>query len=186
MADVFLGKKLIVLYTISFANAGDEVDSNVGESEEGENSGDKDMRRKVLNDPYWKLVMSDDDDAWDTVDEPVAGTSTRGDETPTFGDDWHDFIDFDEEVGGKNDGDGSKSDRDGGDEEGAHEKATQSETTHVDVGGSSGPATSDGRLLDDNEKDEMIFWYLLLKVMSMRWLVRLEILLGLLSFKMWT
>jgi hypothetical protein len=31
--------------------------------------------------------MSDDDDAWDTVDEPVAGTSTRGGETSIFGDD---------------------------------------------------------------------------------------------------
>jgi hypothetical protein len=75
--------------------------------------------RKVLNDPYWKAMMSDDDDAWDTVDEPVAGTSTYRDETSTFGDDWHDFIDFNEEGGGENDGDGGKSDGDNGDEEGA-------------------------------------------------------------------
>jgi hypothetical protein len=155
MADVFLGKKLIVLYTVSFVNAGDEVDPNVGESEEGENSGNKDMRRKVLNDPCWKSMMSDDGDAWDTVDEPVAGTSTRRDETSTFGNDWLDFIDFDEEASGKNNGDGAESDGDGGDEESAHKKATQSETTHVDVGGSSIPVTSDGWLLDDNKEDEV-------------------------------
>jgi len=115
MVDAFLGKKLVMLCTVSFANVGDEVVCpNVGEGEEGENSGDEERMRKVLNDLYWKAGMSDDDDAWDTVDEPVAGTSTHGAETSTFGDDWHDFIDFDEEAVGENDGDS-------GDEEGAHE-----------------------------------------------------------------
>jgi hypothetical protein len=153
MADVFLGKNFVVLYTVSFTNSGDEVGPNVGEGEDGENSGDEKRRRKVLNDPYWKLVMSDDDDACDTVDEPIANTSTRGDETSTFRDDWHDFIDFDEEAGGENDGDSGESDGDGGDEEGAHEEAAQLKTTHV--GGSSGSTISDGRLLDDDEEDEV-------------------------------
>lgn len=117
MVDAFLGKKLVMLYTVSFANVGDEVVCpNMGEGEKGENSGDEEMARKVLNDPYWKIVMSDDGDAWDTIDEPIAGTSICGGETPTFGDDWHDFIEFDEEVVGENDGDS-------GDEEGAHGEA---------------------------------------------------------------
>jgi hypothetical protein len=147
MADAFLGEKLVMLYTVSFANVSDEVVCpNVGEGEEGENSGDEERTRKVLNDPYWKAVMSDDDDVWDTVDEPVAGTLTRGGETSTFEDDWHDFIDFDVEAVGANDGDN-------GDDEGAHEEAAQPETTHV--GGSSGPATSVARLLDDDEEDEV-------------------------------
>lgn len=125
MADTFLGEKLVMLYTVSFANVGDEVVCpNVGEGEEGENSGDEERMMKVLNDPYWKAMMSDSDDAWDTVDEPIADPSTRGGETSTFRDDWHDFIDFDEEVVGENDGDS-------GDEEGAHEEAAQLETTHV-------------------------------------------------------
>jgi len=74
MVDTFLGEKLVMLYTVSFANVGDEVVCpNMGE---GENSGDKERMMKVLNDPYWKAVMSDgdDDDAWDTVDEPIADT----------------------------------------------------------------------------------------------------------------
>jgi hypothetical protein len=53
MADAFLGEKLVMLYTVSFANVGDEVVCpNVGEGEEGENSGNEEMTRKVLNDPY--------------------------------------------------------------------------------------------------------------------------------------
>jgi hypothetical protein len=43
----------------------------------------------------------------------------------------------------------------GGHEEGGNEKAAQPETTHV--GGSSGPATLDGQLLDDVEEDEVSF-----------------------------
>jgi hypothetical protein len=47
MADAFLGEKLVMLYTVSLANVGDEVVCpNVGE-----NSGEERMR-KVLNDPY--------------------------------------------------------------------------------------------------------------------------------------
>jgi hypothetical protein len=147
MADAFLGEKLVMLYTVSFANVGDEVVCpNMGEGEEGENSGDEEMKRNVLNDPYWKVVMRDDNDTWDTIDEPIVGTSTRGGETSTFGDDWHDFIEFDEEVVSENDGDS-------GDEEGAHGEAAQLETTHV--GGSSGLATSAAQLLDDDEEDEV-------------------------------
>jgi hypothetical protein len=58
MADAFLGEKLVMLYMVSFANVGDEVVCpNVGEGEEGENSGNEEMTSKVLNDPYWKAVM---------------------------------------------------------------------------------------------------------------------------------
>jgi hypothetical protein len=148
MDDAFLGEKRVMLYMVSFANVGDEVVCpNVGEGEDGENSGDEEMTSKVLNDPYWKAVMSDDDDddVWDTVDEPIAGTSTRRGETFTFGDDWHDF-EFNEGAVGENDGDS-------GDEEGAHGEAAQPETTHVN--GSSGPATSAAQLLDDDEEDEV-------------------------------
>jgi hypothetical protein len=143
IAEVYLGHKLVILYMMSFANDGDEVVPNVGEDED---SGDEERRRKVINDPYWQSLMSDDDDAWDAGDEPMAGTSTCGDETSTFGDVWHDFIDFDEEAGDENDGDGS-------DDEGGHEEAAEPETTHV--GGLRDPASLGGRLLDDEEEDKV-------------------------------
>lgn len=85
--------------------------------------------------------MSDDDDAWDTSDEPMVGTSSRGDNTSTFGDNWHDFIDFDEE------GDFDEEARDENDGEGGHEEVAQLETTHV--GGSRYSASLGGQLLDD-------------------------------------
>jgi hypothetical protein len=144
MAEVFLGHKLVTLYMVSFANVGDEVGPNVGEDED---SGDGERRRRrVIHDPYWQSVMSDDDDAWDTSDEPMAGTSTRGDNTSTFGDDWHDFIDLDEE------GDFDEEARDENDGEGGHEEVAQPETTHV--GGSRYSASLGGQLLDDEEEDE--------------------------------
>jgi hypothetical protein len=84
--------------------------------------------------------MSDDDDAWDGANEPEAGTSNRD----------VDFLpNFDEEDGGESDVESCHDE--GGYEEGGNEKAAQPETTHV--GGSSGPATLDGQLLDDVEED---------------------------------
>lgn len=52
MAEVFLGHKLVVLYTVSFANTVDEVGPNVGEVLEDEDSNDEERRMKVINDPY--------------------------------------------------------------------------------------------------------------------------------------
>jgi hypothetical protein len=73
MAEVYLGHTLVILYTVSFANAGAEVGANEGEGEgEGEEvaeSGNEERRMKVINDPYWQALMSDDDDAWDGADD---------------------------------------------------------------------------------------------------------------------
>jgi hypothetical protein len=55
MVEVLLGHTLVVLYTVSFADAGVEVGASEGEGE-GEDdaeSGDEEMRMKVINDPYW-------------------------------------------------------------------------------------------------------------------------------------
>jgi hypothetical protein len=85
--------------------------------------------------------MSNDDDAWDVVDEPVAGTSTYRDDTSTFGD---------EEDGDENDGDGG--DEYGGHDEGGHEEVVELETTYV--GRSRDLASYGGRFLKDEEQEE--------------------------------
>jgi hypothetical protein len=149
MAEVHLGHKLILLYTISFANAGDEVGSDVGGGDEVEDSGDEERRMKIINDPYWRSLMSDDDDAWDGADELEAGTSNRDvDFLPDF-----DEGDFDKEDGRESDV--ASCHDEGCHEEGGNEKVAQLETTNV--GGSSSPATLDGQLLDDVEEDEVSF-----------------------------
>jgi hypothetical protein len=53
MAECFLGHKLVVLYTMSFAHDVDEVGTNVGEVDEDEGSDDEERMRTVINDPYW-------------------------------------------------------------------------------------------------------------------------------------
>jgi hypothetical protein len=137
MAEVHLGHKLVLLYTVSFTNAGDEVGSDVGEGDEVEDSGDEERRMKVINAPYCRSLMSDDDDAWDGANELEAGTSNR---------DVDFLLDFDEDDGGESDVVSCH-------DEGGNEKAAQPETTYV--GGSNGPATLDGQLLDDVKKDEV-------------------------------
>jgi hypothetical protein len=70
MANVFLGHKLVVLYTVAFSNSVDESVPNVSEVKEGEDNGVEERRMKVVNDPYWRALMSDDEsDAWDMPDE---------------------------------------------------------------------------------------------------------------------
>jgi len=141
MAEVYLGHTLVVLYTVSFADAGAEVGTNEGEGAEvGANEGEGEdvaengnevRRMKVINDPYWQALMSDDDDEWDGADELEAGSSKRDD----------DYIhDFDDEC--------DTDEKDGGHEEGSHEKA-------VDVGGESGPDTMSVQMLDDEDEDEV-------------------------------
>jgi hypothetical protein len=49
-------------YTLSFAIDGEEVGSDVGEGDEVEDSDDEERRMEVINDPYWRSLMSDDDD----------------------------------------------------------------------------------------------------------------------------
>jgi hypothetical protein len=152
----YLGHKLVVLYTVSFAHDVDKVGTNVGEVE-GDKGSDDEGRRTSINDPYWQSLMSRDDDAWDDKGEPVAATSTHGDDISTFGDkDGGDREDGDgdgdggdEEVGHQEIGDG-----DGGDEEDGHQEAgdkhseaVEKETTHV--GGSRRLASSGGRMLED-------------------------------------
>jgi hypothetical protein len=140
MTMFFLGHKLVVLYTVSVANAIDEVGPNVGEVAKVEDSDDEERRMNVINDPYWQSLISDGDDAWDAIDEPVARTSTHGDDTSTFGkdDDFHD-CDEDDDF---HDKDGDENDGDGGDKEAVHEEAIDLETTNV--GGSRDPASLGG------------------------------------------
>jgi hypothetical protein len=136
MAEVLLGHTLVVLYTVSFADANADAKVGANEGKDVAKSGNEEMRMKVINDLYWQALMSDDDDAWDGADEPEAGTSKRD----------NDYIpDFDDE-GDTDEEDGSH--EDGSHEEGSHEMAT-------DVGGASGSATMFGRMLDDEEKDEV-------------------------------
>jgi hypothetical protein len=85
MADYFEGHKVVVLYTVSFADANEQVDANAGEvaEDEDESSDYEERTRKIINDPFWKSLISSDDDAWDDGAEPGAGTSTRGVGTST-------------------------------------------------------------------------------------------------------
>lgn len=136
MADVFLGHNLVVLYTVAFSNSTDELVPNVGEVENGEDSGVEESRMKVVNDPYWKALLSDDEnDAWDGPDEPEDSDS-----------------DFDEEDDSEEGGDSGEEKSGDGEEcgdEGGHEEAAQQDTTHV---GGLGNSSS---LLDDEEEDEV-------------------------------
>jgi hypothetical protein len=77
MAEVYLGHTLVVLYTVSFADVGAKVGANEGEGSYIAESGNEVRRMKVINDPYWQALMSDDDDddVWDGADEPEAGSS---------------------------------------------------------------------------------------------------------------
>jgi hypothetical protein len=96
MAEVHLGHKLVLLYIVSFAIGSEEVGSGGGEGDEVEDIGDEERRMKVINDPYWRSLMSDDDDAWDGDNEPEVDVEV--DFLPDF--DEGDFDDdFDEEDG---------------------------------------------------------------------------------------
>jgi hypothetical protein len=86
MTECFLGHKVVVLYTMSFAHADAQVCANVGEVDEDEHSDDEERMMNVINDPFWKSLMSNDDDDWDDGCEPRLNTSTRGDDTSTHGD----------------------------------------------------------------------------------------------------
>jgi hypothetical protein len=71
MVECFLGYKIVVLYTVSFAHDVDEVGTNVGEVEDDEGGDDEERRRTIINDPFWKSLISSDDDEWDDGGEPV-------------------------------------------------------------------------------------------------------------------
>jgi hypothetical protein len=131
MADVFLGQKLVVLYTAAFSNSADELVPNVSEVEEGEDSGVEERRMKVVNDPYWRALMSDDEnDAWDVPNESEDSDSY--------------FVEEGGDSGVEEGGDCEECGDDGG-----HEEAARQDTTHV--GGLGNPS----RLLDDEEEDEV-------------------------------
>jgi hypothetical protein len=85
MADYFEGHKVVVLYTVSLADANEQVDANAGEvaEDEDESSDYEERTRKIVNDPFWKSLISSEDDAWDDGAEPEAGTSTHGVGTST-------------------------------------------------------------------------------------------------------
>jgi hypothetical protein len=108
----------------------------VSEVEEGEDSEVEEMSMKVVNDPYWRALMSDDEnDAWDGPDESKDSDSY-----------------FDEEGDSKEGGDFGEEEGGDGEEcgdEGGHEEAAQQDTTHV---GGLGDLSS---LLDDKDEDEV-------------------------------
>jgi hypothetical protein len=129
MADVFLGHKLVVLYIVAFSKSANELVPNVSEVEEGEDDGVEERRMKDVNDPYWRALMSDDEnDAWDVPDESEDSDSY-----------------FDEQGDSEEGGDSGE--EEGGD--GGHEEAAQQDRTHV--GGLGDPS----KLLDDEEEDEV-------------------------------
>jgi hypothetical protein len=129
MADVFLGHKLVVLYIVAFSKSANELVPNVSEVEEGEDDGVEERRMNDVNDPYWRALMSDDEnDAWDVPDESEDSDSY-----------------FDEEGDSEEGGDSGE--EEGGD--GGHEEAAQQDRTHV--GGLGDPS----KLLDDEEEDEV-------------------------------
>jgi hypothetical protein len=155
MAECILEHKLVVLYTVSFAHDDYKVCTNVGEVEEDEGSDDEERMRIFIDDPYWQSLMSRDDDAWDDGGEPVASTSTYGDDTSIFGDgDGGDNEDGDGDGGDEDDGDKEAGDGDCGHGGDGHEEAgdehsevIEQETAHV--GGSRHLASFGGRMLKD-------------------------------------
>jgi len=52
MVECFLGYKIVVLYTVSFAHDVDEVGTNIGEVEEDDSSDDEERMMTFINDPY--------------------------------------------------------------------------------------------------------------------------------------
>jgi hypothetical protein len=44
------------------------------EGDEVEDIGDEERRMKVINDPYWRSLMSDDDNAWMLCSQKMMGT----------------------------------------------------------------------------------------------------------------
>jgi hypothetical protein len=103
----------------------------VSEVEEGEDSGVEERRMKVVNDPYWRALMSDDEnDAWDVPNESEDSDSY--------------FVKEGGDSGAEEGGDGEECGDDGG-----YEEAARQDTTHV--GGLGNPS----RLLDDEEEDEV-------------------------------
>jgi hypothetical protein len=135
MAYVFLCHNLVVLYTVAFSNFADELIPNVGEVEEGEGSGVEESRMKVVNDPYWRALMSDDEnDAWDRLDEPEESDSDLMRRVILR----RVVILVRRRVDVEECGD-----------EGGHEEAAQQDTTHV------GRLGNPSSLLDDEEEDEV-------------------------------
>jgi hypothetical protein len=168
MADVFLGHKLVVLYIVAFSKSANELVTNVSEVEEGEDDGVEERRMNDVNDPYWRALMSDDEnDAWDVPDESEDSDSY-----------------FDEEGDSEEGGDSGE--EEGGD--GGHEEAAQQDRTHV--GGLGDPS----KLLDDEEEDEVSSNLARSDVLvsppksdeELRRLVGFGMLLRFLNSKMWT
>ena len=52
MTKCFLGHKVVVLYTLSFAHANAQVGANVGEVDEDECSDDEERMMNVINGPF--------------------------------------------------------------------------------------------------------------------------------------
>jgi hypothetical protein len=151
MTEFLKGRTVVVLYTVAFGH-GDEEDEPSDDDEEGER-----RRNKVINDPYWKSLMSSDDDAWDDGAEPEVGTSTRGNVYGKGdGEDGMDMEDCDDvDVVQRIDddgvgGDGEKEEDDDDDED------DNSEFETINVGGSTHKALACiGQLLDDEEEDDV-------------------------------
>jgi hypothetical protein len=74
MTKVITGTPVVVLYIVAFGHGDKEEE----EEEDEINDVDERKRNRILNDPFWKSLMGNDDDAWDDGAEPGVGTSTRG------------------------------------------------------------------------------------------------------------
>ena len=148
MTECFLRHKVVVLCFLSFANANARVAANVGEVDKDGRSDDEERMMNVMNDPFWKSLMSNDDDDWDAAGEPGLRTSTHGDDTSTYdnreGGDERVMMGMVmrrmEDVSDAGDGD-------------EHNEFDAHDTTHV--GGLSHTTSFGVRMLEGEEEDEV-------------------------------
>jgi hypothetical protein len=124
MTKVITGTPVVVLYIVAFGH---------GDEEEEDEVNDVDERKwnKIINDPFWKSLMGNDNDAWDDGAELGVGTSTRGN------------VHGDDEGDGEDEGD----DEDGGDDEGDDEGNGEDECVNDDDEGN----VEDECVNDDDE-----------------------------------
>ncbi|XP_059431573.1 histone chaperone cia1-like [Corylus avellana] len=140
MSEIFIGHKVVVLYTVAFGHGNEEVCAN----DEDEPCDDDERRMAVINDLFWKSLISSDDDAWDDKAEPGVSTSTFGEED---GED--DGEDGEEDDGAKGDGEDEDAD-----EEDVEEEDGDAEVGDYGDGDGDGDEDMDGDYGDGDEHSE--------------------------------
>jgi hypothetical protein len=153
MTEFLKGSIVVVLYTVAFGHGDEEDDEPSDDDEEGER-----RRNKVINDPYWKSLMSSDDDAWDDGAEPEVGTSTHGNVYGEGdGEDGMDMEDGDDVDGVQRiDDDGVGGDGEEEEDDDDEDENENSEFETINAGGSTHKALACiGQLLDDEEEDDV-------------------------------